>query len=175
MGEAKNSLQWSRGAKFDISEEFDEIVKKKEEESKTKTSNFQDKIRTVFSLTFLKCFCCSGVLFFLCQFTGITSLVVFMTNVFKASGLTFDAKLAPIIIGGVRVTTACFSSAALRTGNRLYMYCTCSTILSICCFLLASFSHWREDFLSTHSLFGFLPLVITITMLIAHAFGINSV
>ena len=74
-----------------------------------------------------------------------------------------------------RVITACCSSAALRTGNRLYMYWSCSVILSICCFLLASFSHWREDFLSTHSVFGFLPLVITITMFIAHAFGINSV
>jgi len=173
--EASSSLQWYRGEKFDITEEFGEIVKKKEEESNTKTSNFSEKLETVFSLTFLKCFCCSGVLFFLCQFTGITSLVVFMTNVFEASGLTFDPKLAPIIIGGVRVTTACFSSAALRTGNRLYMYCSCSIILSICCFLLASFSHWREEFISTHSVFGFLPLVITITMFIAHAFGINSV
>jgi len=173
--EARNSLQWYRGEKYDITEEFDEIVKKKEEESKTKKGNLCEKIQSVFSLTFLKCFCCSGILFFLCQFTGITSLVVFMTNVFEASGLTFDPKLAPIIIGGVRVTTACFSSAALRTGNRLYMYCSCSIILCICCFLLASFSHWREDFLSTHSVFGFLPLVITITMFIAHAFGINSV
>lgn len=80
-----------------------------------------------------------------------------------------------IVLCNFRVTTACFSSAALRTGNRLYMYCSCSIILSICCFLLASFSHWREEFISTHSVFGFLPLVITITMFIAHAFGINSV
>jgi len=173
--EARVSLQWYRGHMFDITEEFDEIIKKKDEESKTKSSGFKDKFKTVFSLTFLKCFCCSGVLFFLCQFTGITSLVVFMTNVFQASGLTFDPKIAPIIIGGTRVITACFSSAALRTGNRLYMYCTCSVILSICCFLLASFSNWRDHFISTHSVFGFLPLVITITMFIAHAFGINSV
>ena len=81
--EARAALQWCRGEHFDITEEFDEIVKKKEEESKTKTSNFNEKIQTIFSLTFLKCFCCSGVLFFLCQFTGITSLVVFMTNVFE--------------------------------------------------------------------------------------------
>jgi hypothetical protein len=116
--EAQAALQWYRGEHFDITEELDEIVKKKEEESKTKSSNFNEKIQTVFSLTFLKCFCCSGILFFLCQFTGITSLVVFMTNVFEvrssfsevhvhnlhnqASGLTFDPKLAPIIIGGVR-------------------------------------------------------------------------
>jgi hypothetical protein len=67
------------GESIDITEELDEIVKKKEEESKT--SNFKEKIQTVFSITFLKCFWCSGILFFFCQFTGITSLVVFWVNI----------------------------------------------------------------------------------------------
>jgi len=84
--DARVSLQWYRGVNFDISEEFDEIIKKKEDESKNKSSGLTEKIETVFSLTFLKCFCCSGILFFLCQFTGITSLVVFMTNVFRPLG-----------------------------------------------------------------------------------------
>ena len=74
-----------------------------------------------------------------------------------------------------RVVTACFSSAALRTANRLYMYCGCALVIAISCFLLASFSYWREQFLSASSVLGLLPLILTVIMFIAHAFGINSV
>merc|ERR1712115_383782 len=78
-------------------------------------------------------------------------------------------------MGGIRVITACLSSLALKTGNRLYIYCSCSLTLSFCCFSLASFSHWRVYLLSLHPIFGVLPLAIVIFMFIAHAFGINSV
>ena len=67
------------------------------------------------------------------------------------------------------------SSAALRTGNRRYIYCTCSAVLALCGGAMAAFSYWKDFFLSTHSLLGFLPLVIVITMFMAHGFGINSV
>jgi len=171
--QATASLQWYRGRNYDISEELNEILTKKEEDQKSGT--LKEKVEGVFSFTFLKCLSCSGILLLWENFTGISSLVVFMTNVLEASGLTFNPKLAPIIIGGIRVVTACFSSAALRTANRLYMYCGCALVISISCFLLASFSYWRDQFLSASSALGFLPLILTVIMFIAHAFGINSV
>merc|ERR1712025_44488 len=96
--EARVSLQWYRGKKYDIDKEYEEIVAKKEEELAKEKPSVKQKIDTVFSMTFLKCWAISGANFFLCQFTGISSLVVYMTNVFKESGTTLDPFLAPVII-----------------------------------------------------------------------------
>jgi len=173
LEEAAASLQWSRGPNFDIQPELEEILKRREEQKSAKGSKEMSEI--ILSKPFLRGIGIAGMLFFLNQFTGISSLVVYMTSIFKESGLTLNPRLAPAIIGAVRVTTACCSSAALRTGNRLYIYCSCSTILSICCFIMASFSYWKSSFLEVHDIFGLVPLLIAIVMFIAHAFGINPV
>lgn len=173
LEEAAASLQWSRGPNFDIQPELEEILKRRGEQKSVEGA--KEMLEVVLSRPFLRGMGISGILFLLCQFTGISSLVVYMTSVFKDSGLTLDPRLAPAIIGAVRVTTACCSSAALRTGNRLYIYCSCSVILSVCGFTMASFSYWRPMFLEVHGGFGLLPLFIAILMFIAHAFGINSV
>ena len=48
-------------------------------------------------------------------------------------------------------------------------------VLSACAFALASFSHWRTSLLAASPLTGYFPLLLAVTMFIAHAFGINSV
>ena len=102
---------------------------------------------------------------------------------------TEEATLPSCTTTSPRVTTACCSSAALRTGNRRTIYCrwvtatsslhtslsSCSLVLSLCCFAMASFSQWREAVVAVHPVLGLLPLAITVTMFVAHAFGINSV
>ena len=120
--EAGEALQWYRGPKYDITAELAEIVEKAEEQQRSGRNLRQ----TVISLPFLRAFSCASVLFFFCNFTGIATLVVYMSNVFQDSGLTFPPGLAPVIIGAVRVLTACCSSAALRTANRLHLYSACS-------------------------------------------------
>ena len=132
-----------------------------------------ERLATLRSPVFLRSLAISGGLFFLCQYTGISTLVVFMAPVFKDSGLTLDPRLAPVIIGAVRVFTSCCSSAALKKANRRNMFASCSLLLAICCAAMAAFSHWRESLLPLH--LGIAPLVIAILMFIAHAFGINAV
>ena len=132
-----------------------------------------ERFATLRTPAFLRSLSISGGLFFLCQYTGISTMVVFMAPVFKDSGLTLDPRLAPVIIGSVRVFTSCCSSAALKRANRRHMFTSCSFLLGLCCAAMAAFSHWRETLLPLH--LGIMPLVIAILMFIAHAFGINAV
>jgi len=169
--EATASLKWSRGKDWNVSEEITEIL----DNTPGRPPGLGERVKTASSASFLRPLSMAGSLFFLCQYTGISTLMVFMTPVFADSGLTLDPALAPAIIGAVRVVTSCCSSAALGKANRKYMFSSCSLLLSFCCAAISAFSYWREDILATSRLLGLLPLVITIIMFIAHAFGINGV
>ena len=98
--------------------------------SRQSPPGLSERLATLRSPVFLRSLAISGGLFFLCQYTGISTLVVFMAPVFKDSGLTLDPRLAPVIIGAVRVFTSCCSSAALKKANRRYMFTSCSLLTS---------------------------------------------
>ena len=167
--EAAASLAWARGKDWDCGPELEELL------SRERPPGVREKLATLASRPFLRSLAISGGLFFLCQYTGISTLVVFMEPVFADSGLSLSPRLAPVIIGMVRVVTSCCSSAVLRRANRKYMFSSCSLLLSLCCAAMAAFSHWRLDLLALSPSLGVLPLVIAILMFVSHAFGINAV
>merc|ERR1711971_754724 len=166
---ARASLIWARGTSWNCEAELEEMV------GGERPPDILERLAILRSRPFLRSLAVSGGLFFLCQYTGIATLVVFMAPVLADSGLTLSPLLASVIIGSVRVATSCLSSAILRHGNRKYMFSSCSALLSICCAALAAFSHWRTDLIAISPVFGFSPLVIAIVMFIGHAFGINPV
>ena len=165
--EAADSLSWARGPAWPLGTELEEML------TRQRPPGLSERLATLKSPIFLRSLSISGGLFFLCQYTGISTMVVFMAPVFKDSGLTLDPRLAPVIIGSVRVFTSCCSSAALKRANRRYMFATCSLLLALCCAAMAAFSHWRDTLLPLH--LGIMPLLIAILMFVAHAFGINAV
>ena len=167
--EAAASLAWARGGAWDASAELEELL------TRERPPGLTERLATLTSRPFLRSLAISGGLFLLCQYTGISTLVVFMAPVFEDSGLTLDPRLAPAIIGTVRVATSCCSSAVLRRANRRVMFSSCSLLLSLCCAAMAAFSHWRLALLSLSPALGALPLAIAILMFMAHAFGINAV
>jgi len=167
------SLQWYRGEHCDVSDELNEIVKKKEES--TKIEGFQEKLSLVFSLPFLKAFSTSGVLFFLAQFTGISALVMFMINIFQDTNSSVDPRLAPVMVGAVRILSSTCSSIALKKGNRKVMFCGSVFILSLSTLGLALLNMYRVEGEGQHVILGYLPIVLIFIMFMAHAFGVNGV
>ena len=65
-------------------------------------SDLCSTLRTVASSSFLRPFSCAGLLYLLAQWTGISTMVFYMTNIFQQSGSTFDPLLAPVIVAGIR-------------------------------------------------------------------------
>jgi len=171
--EALTSLQWYRGENCDVSAELSEIVKKKEES--TQIEGFREKLSLVFSIPFLKALSTSGALFFLVQFTGISALVMFMVNIFQDTNSSIDPRLAPVIVGAIRIVFATFCSFALKKGNRKVMLCGSVFILSLCTLGLALLDMYRVEGEDQHPILGYLPIVFIFIMFMAHAFGVNGV
>ena len=89
-------MQWYRGADYDITEEITEIInkkKEKEEEKEGKSDPWQS-VRTMGSSRFIRPFSCAGVLYLLAQWTGISTMVFYMTNIFQVATLTHQILLS---------------------------------------------------------------------------------
>ena len=166
---ARSSLIWVRGSSWNCEAELEEML------ASERPPHILERLAILRSKPFLRSLAISGGLFFLCQYTGIATLVVFMAPVLADSGLTISPLVASVIIGSVRVATSCLSSVLLKNANRKYMFSSCSILLSLCCAALAAFSHWKEELLAISPTLGLSPLVIAIVMFIGHAFGINPV
>ena len=114
--EARASLQWYRGHQYDITEEIEEMVlarREKEGGGKAQPSLCR-LLTTVGSPAFLRPFSCAGLLYILAQWTGISTMVFFMTTIFQQSGSTIDPHLCPVIVAGIRVLTAGLAFFVLR-------------------------------------------------------------
>ena len=85
VDEAWKSMQWYRGRDYDVTEEIMEIVEKKKEKSveKRRSSDIYQTLQTLVSVSFLRPFSCAGILYILAQWTGISTMVFYMTNIFQ--------------------------------------------------------------------------------------------
>jgi len=167
--EAESSLQWYRGQDYSIKSEFGDLVKKNEEQNLD--SNKESTLSIIFSMNFLRAQSCSGLLLLCYQFTGIPALVMFSANIFQEANLSFDHRLAPVLIGITRVFLGILSSLAMKTGNRKYIFCFCSSLLSICSLSIAGVSYYRTTYLDSPAWLGYLPFMLILTMFMAHSFG----
>lgn len=57
-------------------------------------------------MAFFKPFSCIGILYTLCEWNGISPVLIYMIHILEKSGSSIDAELSPIIIGGIRLITA---------------------------------------------------------------------
>jgi len=167
--EAESSLQWYRGSEYSIKSELDDLLKKNKEQNLD--SNKESTLSIIFSLKFLKAQSCSGLLQFCYQFSGIPALVMFSANIFQEANLSFDPRLAPVLIGVTRVFLGILSSLAMKSGNRKYIFCFCSFLLSICSLGISGVSYYRTTYLDSPSWLGYLPFILILIMFMAHSFG----
>ena len=58
------------------------------------------------SKSFFKPFSCVGVLYCLCEWNGISTMMMYMITILENSGSTVDPESAPIIVGSIRLFTA---------------------------------------------------------------------
>ena len=101
-------MEFFRGKYYDgLKEEIQSIIDKRDEKRNSITlgGSSSSVLKRLSTKAFLKPFSCVGVLYGLCQFNGTAPLVVYMKNVFRDSGTTFDASLAPMLVGLIQVVT----------------------------------------------------------------------
>jgi hypothetical protein len=110
----RKSLQFYRGSNFDITTEFGEILKQKEEkDSRSKCdSGWKSSFKRIASPAFGQPFLCIGVLFVINQCGEYTNLVIHMINIFKETKSSIDSELALVCVGVVQVSRIIFNSSS---------------------------------------------------------------
>ena len=112
--EAKKSLQFYRGKKYDVSDEFNEIQKKYEDKNENNKESWKFIVKRIFSKAFLKPFSCVGILCIINAWVGFFQIQVFMIEILEKSGSSIDPKIAPTLTGFVRLTFAGNSESKLQ-------------------------------------------------------------
>ena len=102
--EAKKSLQFIRGAKYDVTDELSEIIRgnQAKSEKSDKVSSFKTGIKRMCSSAFLKPFSCVGLLFIITMGSGLDALLVHMVDVLEESESKINPSIGPIIVGSIR-------------------------------------------------------------------------
>ena len=110
----RKSLQFYRGSNYDITTEFGEIQKQKEEKDLRSEcdSGWTSSFKRIASPAFGQPFLCIGVLFVINQCGEYTNLVIHMINIFKETKSSIDPELAPVCVGVVQVSGIIFNSSS---------------------------------------------------------------
>ena len=101
-------MQFFRGKDCDINEELKEIHEryKTKVEKQGGSQSGKSIFKKITSMAFFKPFSCVGILYTLCEWNGISPVLIYMIHILQKAGSSIDAELSPIIIGGIRLITA---------------------------------------------------------------------
>ena len=103
LEKGKKSLQFFRGAGYDVQYEINEIQEKHLEKQANMEKNWDWTIRRLLSPAFLKPFSCIGVLWTLNTFSGFLVFSNYQYDIMEISGSTIDPGIAPLTIGIIRL------------------------------------------------------------------------
>jgi len=117
---------------------------------------------------FLKPFSIAGVIYVLAQWTGVSTMVFYMTHIFRESGSSIDPVVAPVAVAGIRVVTACLSSIVLTFASRKHIFCACALVIAISSASLGLYARFLDGS-------GLLPLTAIVAMFIGHSLGVVPV
>ena len=178
--EARRSMRWYRGGQYDITGEIEEIITNKREKEVTEKTEGSvcSLFNTIASPTFLRPFSCAGILYILAQWTGVSTMVFFMTTFFQQSGSSLDPSLCPVIVAVIRLVTAALAFFVLRYANRRYLFVISSSIIFLSTSTIATFAyinHHHDLDSEMKETIGLVPLLAVICMFVGHALGVVPV
>jgi len=116
--EARSSLQWLRGAGYDISMELSDMEQMALIQKKSKL-----KLKDLFGVANVRPFIISAGLMLFQQFSGINAVMFYSVSIFEKSGSSIDPNMATIILGVVNICATVVANALIdRVGRKVLLY-----------------------------------------------------
>ncbi|XP_057664597.1 facilitated trehalose transporter Tret1-like [Diorhabda carinulata] len=172
--EAKQALILLRGLHYRIDAELVEIEGFLKESTQTSIS----LIDTFKKRSIIIAFVISSSLMFFQQFSGINTIILYTTDIFKASGISLDANTASIIVGFFQVMATFVASLVIdKLGRRILLFVS-SLFITLSIFFLGVYfslkdrSGMDEDVLGK---LGFLPVSALCVFIIAYSVGLGPI
>ena len=159
----RKSLQFLRGRDYDITDELNEMIDRKQKKQSLMTSSSGSWTwiaKRLMSPAYLRPFMCVGVIKIIMTWGGINILMMFMVNVFRESKSSVDPELAPVFVGIVRVLSSGFSCLVMGNASRKILYMVCMAIITTGNLILATFSYLKTQQVGTNfnsSIVSYVP------------------
>ena len=99
--DAKDSLKFFRGLDYDVSNEYNEMLKKHQSKPESKSVSYV--LQRLTSKAFLKPYMCIGVIEALFNVCGFEVTLIYMVDLLKDTGSSIDPSLGPVIMGICRI------------------------------------------------------------------------
>lgn len=166
---SKKSLQFLRGKKTDIEEEFKELEKAQDEAQQTKTH-----IKDLLLKQNYKPLLISLGLMFFQQMSGINAVVFYTTPIFKMAGSTIEDSLCTIIVGIVNFIATLLATAVIdKLGRKLLLYISAGAMIVNLVVLGCYFA--LKDSNVDVAAFGFVPLLSLVIYVFGFSFGFGPI
>ncbi|XP_012063528.1 PREDICTED: facilitated trehalose transporter Tret1-like [Atta cephalotes] len=168
--DARKSMQFFRGSKFDIELEIN-AFKEQVERSKFQKSN----LTAFMKLPLLKTLGVAYGLMFFQQFSGINAIIFYGYSILEATGVGMDSQLELVILGSVQVV-ACVAAALLvdKLGRKLLMVISLAT-MCVCMAALAGFFVLTNYQPHIADQIHWLPLTSVCVYILAFCFGTGPI
>lgn len=117
-------------------------------------------------------------LMFFQQFSGINAVILYTSDIFKASGVSLDANTAAILVGAFQVIATFASSLIIDKKGRKILLLISSFVMFISSFFLAIFFTLKHRTLIDPVIIkhlGFLPIVSLCVFVIVFSIGLGPI
>ena len=167
--QARESLQWYRGAKTDIDDELMDI-----EKNYKSSSSESNSIKELLRLAYVRPLLISLGLMFFQQMSGINAVIFYTVSIFEKSGGSVDSNLSSIIIGLANFFATLGSNLVIDRVGRKVLLNVSASFMALSLAILGTF------FLLQHLDYnvgqaGFLPLVSFIVYIVAFSIGYGPI
>ena len=168
--EARTSLQWLRGGKTDIQEEFLEIESNHKSQSTTSTGG----VRELLKMAYVRPLLISLGLMFFQQLSGINAVIFYTVTIFEKSGGSIDSYLSSIVIGLANFVATLGSNLVIDRVGRKVLLNISGFFMAVSLGALGVFfilQHLEHDV--TH--IGWFPLATFIVYIVAFSIGYGPI
>lgn len=174
IDQARDVLLILRGPEYNIESEINEIDSTLKDNSLVAVS----LLDTFKKVHVQKAMLISFVLMFLQQFSGINTIVLYSTDIFKMAGLKLDPHSASIIVGACLVISTLVAALAIdKLGRRCLLLTSIATSVVTNIMLAIYFTFKYREHWDDHSLskLGFLPLSALCIFVCAFSLGLGPI
>lgn len=171
---AKQSLLQLRGSKYDVDSELHMIECSAKESTQTNIS----LLETLKMKSTLKALLIAFGLMFFQQFSGINAIILYSSDIFNKSGVSFDPKFASILVAAFQVVATFISSLIVdKLGRRVLLIISLS-VMGLSSVLIGSYFTVQIHHLTDKSVLnslGFVPTVSLCIFIIVFSLGIGPI
>ena len=160
--QAKKSLQFYRGADYDISDELNEIRQKHLHKMENVDTSWKWTCQRLVSSAFLKPFSCIGTIYMFNTMSGINIILVYMITLLEETGSNIDPELGPVVIGVMRVIVAGLVPFVVQKMPPKASFIVGQAVTSLSMMILGTFSYlhnFQPEYLD-RQIFGWVPLIM---------------